>query len=527
MRRYTGGTADFERIVTNGYVISDKTGLMYQMVKENTFVFLSRPRRFGKSLLCSMLQCYFEGRRELFEHYAIVQLETEWKQHPVFRFDMSMCKCMQDMSSFKEAIWSQVTEYEERYGVKAVGSTPGLRLRSLISRAYKQIGLRAVVIIDEYDAPILHAGESGLSETEIRSVLQEFYQQIKICDAYEQFVFITGITKFSNLSIFSAINNLRNLTMDSKYATICGITQRELESTFKWDVEQLAEKNGMDYDTMLAELRRMYDGYHFTESQEENIYNPFSLTSAFMDGSLKYHWFDTATPTYLMQRLKVFNTDIASLNRMEIDSSQFDVPLDGMKTILPLLYQSGYLTIKDYDRDLRLYVLDFPNAEVRSGFMDCVLTSIFEVGEQNAPGLAQRVYLSFRDDKPDEAMQYLRAYFAGVGNLNQGNAELQDIAKYEAYYQSLFTAVFGVFNSRITTEVQTAKGRADVVFHLPGATFVMELKMCNTKRSAARAAGDALKQIDEMGYATPYEQPGHRVVRIGAAFARDSRTIER
>ncbi|MBQ0016470.1 MAG: AAA family ATPase [Bacteroidales bacterium] len=522
-RRYTGGQYDFKTIVEDGAVISDKTGLMYDLVKNNTFVFLSRPRRFGKSLLCSMLKYYFLGKKELFKGFAIEHLEKDWKQYPVLTFSMSSFK-NENAEGVRRALMSKLKAYGETYGCKDDELSPGLLFSGIIRRAAAG-GTKVVLIIDEYDAPMLDTERSDEDETAVRRVMLDFYQQIKECTGYIQFAFLTGITKFSNLSIFSAINNLCNISMLGRYSTICGITQSEMETTFKPDVENLAEYYEVSYDEMLAILKEHYDGYRFAKRQPEEIYNPYSLTNAFKVCEISNFWFESGTPSYLIPFLKKFKTEVTGLNDMCVNESDFHVSLDSMTTALPLLFQSGYLTIKGYDSISENYTLGFPNSEVRSGFMNCVLKELLGVGV-SSQGIAGNFYASLYRERIDDAMQYLRAYFASIPYPQQGVSSLDDFARFEDYYQTLLYVVFSIFSSKIHTEVRSARGRADVVFSMPDTQYVMEVKLCKTNAESEKAAEEALSQIDDKGYAIPYEKPGKRVVKIGVAFSQESRTVE-
>jgi hypothetical protein len=369
MRLYTAGIADFERIRQDGRVYIDKTDLIYRLTKELKFVFLNRPRRFGKSLLCSTLKYYFQGRKDLFEGLAMGELEKDWKQYPVLHFDMSACKNKERISQIAEELNSQLDDFERKYKREKSEGTPGTRFKNLIKGLHEDTGLKTVVIIDEYDAPLLDYLHQPEALKEVRRIMQEFYQMVKVCDADEQFVFITGITKFSQLSIFSTINNLRNISMLPQYAALCGITKKEILDHFTPEIEELAQKYHCSFDEMIAMLKQQYDGYHFCE-QSDDIYNPFSLMNVFMDKQLKYYWFSSGTPTFLFEEMKRFNTNLLSLPQLQVPSTQFDVPTEGMTSALPLLYQSGYLTIKSYDFIRDIYTLDFPNAEVKVGFLE-------------------------------------------------------------------------------------------------------------------------------------------------------------
>lgn len=362
-RKYPIGIQTFSEIIRGGYLYVDKTDLVWQLAHYAKYIFLSRPRRFGKSLLSSTLHSYFAGQKELFERLKIMELEQEWECYPVLHFDLSGAKHM-PVKGVREELERLLREMEKTYGRDTGETTPGMRFAGLVNRAYEQTGRQVAVIIDEYDAPLLDVLHEDETLKDMREVMQEFYQRLKMLEPKIKFCFITGITKFSQLSIFSTINNLTNVTMDSMFASICGITEKELTTTLKPDIERLACLNKMTYDEMHQKLKLQYDGYHFTEDSEE-IYNPFSLLKAFQQRKVGTYWFESGTPTFLIRQMQHFRTDITAMEQLEVPASAFDQPTENMQDALPLLYQSGYLTIKGYDRETLMYTLSIPNQEVR------------------------------------------------------------------------------------------------------------------------------------------------------------------
>jgi hypothetical protein len=517
MRLYTAGIANFERIRQDGRIYIDKTDLIYKLSRESQFVFLSRPRRFGKSLLCSTLKYYFQGRKDLFEGLAIAELEKDWLHYPVLHFDISQCKNQMNTAGIVGALEFQLRRYEEVYGRAEEESTPGTRFAGLLHRAHVQTGLKAVVILDEYDAPLLDYLHKPEMLEQVRHIMQEFYQTVKVCDADEQFVFIAGITKFSQLSIFSTLNNLRDISMLPQYSAICGITKNELETVFDEDIQLLADEAGCSKQQTLERLKLQYDGYHFGKKSED-IFNPFSLMYAFTNREIDNYWFASGTPTFLFEEMKRFNTNLLELEQLQVPSTQFDVPTEGMTSALPLLYQAGYLTIKGYDFDRDIYTLDFPNAEVKVGFMDNFLVRMMNLGNTNSRGFAGDFYAALLHHNIEEAMKSMQAFFASIPYLDFGEKELDDITKYEAYYEVLTYVVFSIFNCRTFTQVKVARGRTDVVVFMRDATYVMELKMHGT-------AEEALKQIDSKDYAIPYQTEGKPIFKIGIAFSQETRTV--
>ena len=517
MRLYTAGTADFENIRLDGRIYVDKTDLIYRLTKESRFVFLSRPRRFGKSLLCSTLKYYFQGRKDLFEGLAIAEMEKEWKQHPVLHFDMSTCKNKYELQQIIDELHSQLDDHERKYKVPHVEGSPGMRFKKLIKGLHESMREKVVVILDEYDAPMLDYLHKPDMLEEVRRILQEFYQVVKACDADEQFVFITGITKFSQLSIFSTLNNLSNISMEPTYSALCGITKEELLTDFDVDIQLLADENGLSKGEMIDMLKLNYDGYHFGKKSPD-IYNPFSLMNVFRSKQLDYYWFSSGTPTFLFETMRRFNTNLLDLPQLQVSSSEFDVPTEGMTSALPLLYQSGYLTIKGYDFYSTRYTLDFPNAEVKVGFMENFLSRMMGING-DVRGFAGDFYAALIHHDVEKAMQAMQAFFASIPYLEFGEKELDDITKYEAYYEVLTYAVFSIFNYRTFTQVKVARGRTDLVVFMHDATYVMELKMHGT-------AQEALDQINSKDYAIPYQTEGKPVIKIGMAFSQETRTLK-
>ena len=518
IRRYTAGTADFESIRNDGRIYVDKTDLIYQLTVESKFVFLSRPRRFGKTLLCSTLKYYFQGRKDLFEGLAMAELETEWKQYPVLHFDMSACKNKWEIQQIINELHGQLDSHEEKYGMAKTEGSPGTRFKKLIQGLHKKANLKTVVILDEYDAPMLDYLHKPSELEQVRRIMQEFYQMVKVCDADEQFVFITGITKFSQLSIFSTLNNLTNISMDPAYSALCGITKNEMLDVFAPDIEVLAARYKCSTDEMIDMLKLNYDGYHFCE-ESEDIFNPYSLVNVFRAKKIGYFWFDSGTPTFLFETMKRFHTNLLDLPQMQVSSSEFDTPTEGMTSALPLLYQAGYLTIKGYDFTRNKYTLDFPNAEVKVGFMDNFLVCIMDLPNTRSKGFADDFYAYLLGHDIDKAMKLMQSFFASIPYLEFGEKELDDIAKYEAYYEVLTYVVFSMFNARTFTQVKVARGRTDLVVFMHDAVYVMELKMHGT-------AQEALEQIDSKDYAIPYQADGKPVIKIGMAFSQETKTLK-
>ena len=424
-RIYPVGIQDFEKLRTKGAVYVDKTDLIYKLAQKD-YVFLSRPRRFGKSLLTSTLKYYFLGRKDLFKGLSIEKLEKDWEQYPVLYFDLSTAK-NRDLNGVKNELESQIMPYEKIYDiVPEKDKMPGQRLANLVKTAHQQTGLKTVVIIDEYDAPILDVLNENEKLAEIRRLMQEFYAPLKACDADLRFVFITGITKFSQLSIFSVINNLTNVSMQPEFSAICGITEEELHTVFEEDIAMLAEKYKCPEEDMRIRLKKQYDGYHFSE-ESSDIYNPFSLLKAFDQRKIASYWFESGTPTYLIHQMRRFNMDITSLDNIEASPSVFDRPSESMTDALALLYQSGYLTIKSYDRDFETYQLGIPNKEVKVGLSENLLPSFTNRSDLDNATLIQKFCRALLNEDLESALTVLRAYLAGIPYPEGGKEILEDM----------------------------------------------------------------------------------------------------
>ena len=516
-RKYPVGIQTFERLRRENYLYIDKTDLVWKMTKESPFVFLSRPRRFGKSLLTTTLDSYFKGDKELFEGLKIMELEKEWKQYPVLHFDLSGARHL-PVEKVKDELKRQLDDLETVYGSNPAETSPGMRLAGLIKRSSQQTGAQAVVIIDEYDAPLLDVLHDTERLEAVREVMQEFYQRLKMCEAMIRFCFITGITKFSQLSIFSTINNLTNISMDDRYAAICGITEQELATDMAPDIAMLAKEYECTPEEMHEKLKQMYDGYRFAKSSPD-IYNPFSLLKCFNHKDISNYWFDSGTPTFLIRQMRHFRTDITTMERIEASSSAFDRPTEAMTTALPLLYQSGYLTIKDYEREGNSYVLAIPNKEVRTGLTEGLIPTYIGLDSSTVQdGFAIKFWRALKRENLDAAMEEMKAFLAGVPYVEGFQKKLEEVKNYEGFYEYTFYLIFNMLNVYARTQVKCKGGRIDFVVQMPDTTWVFELKVNGT-------AQEALAQINSKGYAFPYQTEGRRVVKVGVQFTRDTMTV--
>ena len=518
-RRYPVGIQTFSEIIRGGYLYADKTDLMWQMQDYAKYIFLSRPRRFGKSLLSTTVCSFFNGEKELFEGLKVMELETEWKRYPVIHFDLSNAKNQPSAHDLTDTLMWMLDHCSPKLAREENKTSPGKRLEGIIRRAYEQTGQQVVIVIDEYDAPLLDVLHEEERLGEYRRVMQEFYQPLKACEAMVRFCFITGITKFSQLSIFSTLNNLTNITMDPVFATICGITEQELVTTFGEDIALLADYHGVTAEEMHAKLKQKYNGYHFS-NRDEGVYNPFSLLKAFQQKELHNYWFDTGTPTFLIRQMQHFHTDITSLEKVEVPSSAFDRPTEAMIDALPLLYQSGYLTIKDYDRESEIYTLSIPNQEVRVGFTDGLLpTYVGLEGGYVQAGFALKFWRALKKDDLDLALRELQAYMASLPYVEGFKKKLESVSTAEGFYEWTLYLIFSMLNVYVRTQVKTANGRADVVVYMPDAIYVLELKINGT-------AQEALEQINSKGYAFAYQTDGRQVRKAGVRFSTETKTVE-
>lgn len=508
-RLYPIGIQTFSKIREGNFLYVDKTEYVYRMTHSaSSYMFLSRPRRFGKSLLTSTLHSYFSGREELFRGLAMEKLEKEWIQYPVLHFDMSMAKHV-DKDKLMNLLDFMLTEHERTLGIDAAGTDPNLRLTNLIKRAYEQTGRKVVVLIDEYDAPLLDVVHERENLGVLRDVMRNFYSPLKACDPYLRYVFLTGITKFSQLSIFSELNNIKNISMDEPYAAICGITENEILTQMKEDVDRMAVKLNITAEEVLAKLKENYDGYHFTYPSPD-IYNPFSLLNAFADGKFNSYWFGSGTPTYLIKMLDKFGVEPSEIGNKLAAVEEFDAPTETMSSITPLLYQSGYVTIKDYDKELELYTLDIPNKEVRVGLMRSLLPYYVTNDTREATNMVAFISRDIRKGDMDAALRRLQTFLSTIPQC--------DHTKYEGHYQQVFYIIFSLLGYYVDVEVRTSRGRVDVVLRTEATLYVMELKL-------DKNATVAMEQINLKNYPERFALCGLPVVKVAVNFDSESGTL--
>ena len=514
---YPVDTDQFQLIREEGLLYVDKTDLMYSLANQYRYVFLARPRRFGKSLLCNTFKAYFKGQKTLFEGLKVMDLEQEWKTYPVLHFIMSGLKNL-SVSDAQSVLESFIRDYEAIYGKDPELKTPGNRFRGLIRRAYQQTGEKVAILIDEYDSPILRLMYEPDHLEAMRTMLREFYQVLKDEGEYLRFVFITGVTKFSQLSIFSELNNLYQISMDDRYSGICGITQEELDVTLRPCVDEYAQNLGITVDDAYALLKKNYDGYHFSK-QSQDVYAPFSLLNALNDNDTRQYWFESGTMTSLIEHLRQYPlTDALECDGAEVGENEFNISCESAETPLPLLYQSGYLTIDTYNPRQRSYILHFPNLEVRNGMVSGLMPLILKRTTADGNALIFKMSDALFDGNISEAIMALRAYIAKIPYDIITKDEWDDKESRESFYKLLLYMAFSMLNSIVDTEVRSALGRADVVIKTNSDVFVLELKVDDTVENA-------LEQIDSKGYAIPYETGDLKVTKCGVSISSEARNI--
>ncbi len=520
LKRFPIGVQDFARIREDGKYYVDKTDLIYKMVHTDDYYFLSRPRRFGKSLLVSTLQYYFEGRKDLFSGLAMEKLETEWKKYPVFKLSFAGNKFITEQD-LADTLNLKLGEWERQYGlVPSDKSAWGVRFELLIKAAHESTGMPPVVLVDEYDAPLLDSMENPELQLTLKNEMRKLFSPLKDLGGILRFVFLTGISKFSQLSIFSELNNLNVITMDDEYAAICGITKEEVLTQMQPEIQALADKNCLTYDGACEALTRQYDGYHFSKNSPD-IFNPFSLINALSKRELANYWFATGTPTILTKLVKKYKMDAELFDKgFAVAPEVFDAPTETAENPIPMLYQSGYLTIREFHNgSFTPYVLAFPNHEVSEGFTKCLLTYYTKQDAAAYSSVVSRVIQGMENGDVDSVLQVIRAYMSGVPY----DAESQN----ELHYKTIVYCVFSLATPYLTRcEEKSAAGRCDVVVETADSVYMFEFKL-----DGKGTADDALKQIDDKGYLIPYSSTlakdgsPKKLFKIGVTFDLEKRTI--
>ena len=512
LKLYPVGIQTFERIRKENKLYIDKTEYIYRMTHSGgCYFFLSRPRRFGKSLLVSTFESYFSGKKELFEGLAIEKLEQEWMEYPVLHFDMSGGKHM-EKEQLEDYLSNRLEAEEKKWGITHTKRGANDRLTELITTAYEISGKQVVVLIDEYDAPMLDVAHDKETLDVLRNVMRNFFSPLKMCEPMLRFVFLTGITKFSQVSIFSELNNIKNISLDDEYAGVCGITKEELLTQMSEDIDMLAEAQGMTREETIAKLKENYDGYHFSPASPD-VFNPYSLLNCFDDKNFGAYWFSSGTPTYLINMLRKFKVLPAKIGRSLARSSAFDAPTENLKTITPLLYQSGYITIKGYDKMSQLFTLDLPNKEIKVGLFESLLPYYLEgmYAEEGDVAIAQMSVL-IRQGDMDGALRLFQEFLGTVPYCNNTN--------YEGHYQQVLFIIFTLLTHFVVdVEVHTPNGRVDVVMETEDTLYLIELKL-------NKSAQSAMQQINLKQYGQRFARCGKPIVKVGVNFDAKKGNIE-
>ena len=513
---YPIGIQNFEKIRRDGYFYVDKTALVYRLAKSGSYYFLSRPRRFGKSLLLSTLEAYFEGKKELFAGLAIEQLEKDWGRYPILHLDLN-ARQYENIGSLLEELNKYLEIWEQAYDSPFGDRKPEERFFQVIRRAYEKTGQRVVILIDEYDKPLLQAiGKPELQEA-YRSLLKAFYGVMKSADGFIRFAMLTGVTKFSKVSVFSDLNNLEDISFRRTYNELCGISEQELQDNLGNELPEFSRSSGLTESELCDKLRRYYDGYHFAPDTA-GIYNPFSLLHAFKNREFGNYWFATGTPSYLVELLKRNHYDLDRLAHEETDAET----LDGVDSVdsdpIPVIYQSGYLTIKGYDAEFGMYRLGFPNLEVEEGFVKYLLPYYANVSASKTPFEISRFIREIRSGDYDAFFRRLQSFFADTPY--ETITGLKPERDTELHYQNVLFIVFRLIGLYTKVEYHTNRGRIDLVLQTDRYIYVMEFKLNGT-------AEEALQQINEKQYALPFVADGRKIVKIGVNFSSGTRNIER
>ncbi len=506
--KYPVGLQDFERIVTGGYIYVDKTEDIYNLVNNHNFVFLSRPRRFGKSLLISTLEAYFKGKRELFRGLAIEKLETEWVEHEVLRIDLTGRAYTEELDLIK-GLDKTLRDWEKMYGIESSDYSIGDRFYEVIQKVYELSGQRVVVLIDEYDKPIIDTLHDRELQEKVRIQLQAFYSVLKKADRYIRFAMLTGVGKFAHLSIFSGLNNLNDISLNRYFNSICGITEREMHEYFSVSVREFAEANDITEAQTWAELKEQYDGYHFCKKGDD-IYNPFSVLNAFANQEVGDYWFRSGTPSFLVKLIERTRYRIMNLNNQLRSERELSDITDNTRDIIPLLFQAGYLTIKQWDESRKQFLLDFPNREVYSGFWESLVNAYFP---RNSYSSGFDVYTLTKNLNTGD----IESFMTSIQSL-LASATTDHIVDKEEHFQNMMAIICRMLGLETRTEIHGSNGRCDMTVATSGYIYIFEFKIDSTPEAA-------LSQIEEKGYATPYLADPRQKVLIGANFSTDTRTL--
>ena len=507
---YPIGIQNFEKIRKEGYVYIDKTALVYKLVKSGTYYFLSRPRRFGKSLLVSTMEAYFKGKRELFKGLAMEQLEKDWVEYPVLHIDLNIGRYLEP-KDLDVILHQHLNKWEAQYGISQKYDDFGARFSDVIDAVVSQTGRRVVILVDEYDKPIVNNLRNEPLVDYYRKTLQGFYSVLKAKDGQIRFGFLTGVSKIGKMSVFSGLNNLRDISMLPEYSDICGISEEDLHKYFDDSVAELAAANNLSIEECYGKLKDMYDGYHFSE-ESDGMYNPFSLLNTFGSNRFKEYWFETGTPTLLVNVMKQTSFDVTTLSdQVEVSVEDLNGMQDIINRPIPLFFQTGYLTIKDYDKEFNIYTLGFPNDEVKNGFLKFIFSYYVPVNPAEGNTTTAKLAKALRAGTPEAFMRTLEALFANTTYQIQGDSEKN--------FQYAMYIIMELVGEYVQAERSTSNGRIDLLFQTKDYIYIIEVKIDNT-------ADAALQQIEEKGYAKPFVNDPRKIFKIGVSFSTENRRIE-
>ncbi len=506
---YPIGIQNFEKLRNDGYVYVDKTAHIHRLATTGSYYFLRRPRRFGKSLLISTMHAYFSGKRELFKGLALERLEQKWTKHPILHLDLNTGKYDSE-EELNDVLNQHLRSWEKLYGTNQSETSLHLRFLGIVQRACEKTGERVVILVDEYDKPMLQAIGNDELQTRFRNTLKAFYSVLKTQDQYIKFGFLTGVTKFGKVSVFSDLNNLQDISMDEEYADICGITEKEIHACFEESVNELATACKLSYEETCTKLKEQYDGYHF-EYDTEGVYNPFSLLNTFNKCKFRDYWFETGTPSFLVELLKRTDYRLDRLQEEEITGDVIN-SIDSMsQNPIPVIYQSGYLTVKGYDEEFKLYRLGFPNMEVKQGFINYLVPFYTPISENSTAFFIKNFIKDVEQGRPEQFMERLHAMFA--------DSSYELVGDMEKYFQNAMYLIFMMMGFYTEVERRTSRGRMDICIRTKDYVYIMELKLDGSAEAA-------LQQIDEKGYAAPFAADSRQLYKIGVNFSTASRGID-
>ena len=510
MQKLPIGIQSFEGLRTDDFAYVDKTKLIYDLIHNGKYIFLSRPRRFGKSLLLSTLKAYFQGKRELFEGLAVSELEQEWESNPILYLDLNV-GMYTSKEGLEEALNSNLVDWEEQYDTKLNSNDAAQRFKYIIKTLAQSSGKKVVILVDEYDKPLIEAINDEPLQQEFRNMLKAFYGNLKTCDEYIRFAMLTGVSKFSKVSLFSDLNNLQDISLDERYADICGLTAEEIEHTLSDHLEAFAQKEGTTKADIMEQMRKMYDGYHFSENTSKDIYNPFSVLNALSERTFRNYWFSTGTPSFLIKLLQNGEYDLQDFSNGDLLASDLAAKESLRQEPIALFYQTGYLTIKRYEKEFGSYRLGFPNREVEQSFLKFLLPRFTGNTDNGASAFIEYFVRDLRKGDIEGFLSRMRSFFA--------NTPYELVRDLENHYQTVMFTICRLLGYYTKAEYHTSNGRIDMVVKANQFTYVFELKFNKT-------AEEALAQIDTKEYALPFQAEGQKVFKVGVNFSKETRNID-